>query len=77
MEDLNIEKVSNGYIMKFWNEIEGEPTMQSVVFEEQETQHGEVECFKNLLYSITEYFGMVGSKHDERRIKITTGGEDD
>ena len=46
-------------------------------FEEGETQWGSVECFQRLLYSITEYFGMIGSKHDARRIRITTGGEDE
>lgn len=77
MDELSIERVSNGFIMKYWEDVEDEPTLQQVVFEEQETQHGEVENFKHLLYSITEYFGLTGSKHDERRIKITTGGEDE
>jgi hypothetical protein len=46
-------------------------------FEEGETQWGSVECFQRLLYAIVDHFGMTGSKHDARRIRITTGGEDE
>ena len=53
---------------------EGQP---EAAFECMETEHGEIECFVRLLYYITEYFGMLGSKHDAKRIRITTGGEDD
>jgi hypothetical protein len=77
-EELNIEQVSNGYICRWWednNEYE-ELVKQQMVFEEDGTEHGNIECFRSLLYFITEHFGMLGSKHDARRIRITTGGEE-
>jgi hypothetical protein len=76
--ELDIERASNGYVCHWWDEnINDELVKQQVVFEEANTEHGGIECFQSLLYFITEHFGMYGSKHDARRIRITTGGEDD
>jgi hypothetical protein len=71
--DLGIQKVENGFLTLF--EEDGVYTQN--VFEESDDEHGEIECFKRLLYSIVDHFGMTGSKHDARRIRITTGGEDE
>lgn len=77
--ELNIERTKNGYLIKdisvdYEN---GIGNFRRVSFEEMDTEHGEIECFQRLLIYVTEYFGMIGSKHDERRIRITTGGEDE
>ena len=68
MIDMQIHKVDNGYICEWWED----DTQYQVVFEEADTEHGIVECFQALLYFITEHFGMIGSKHDAKRIRITT-----
>jgi hypothetical protein len=69
---LEIEKVENGYFTKWWEMDEPEQIKHQMVFEETDTEDGEVECFARLLWYITEHFGMVGSKHDKYRIRITT-----
>ena len=71
--NLAIMKVDNGYTVGWWED----DTLHEMVFEESVTEHGEIECFQRLLYYITEHYGMVGTKHEARRIRITTGGEDD
>lgn len=77
MNRLEIIRADNGYIAEYWDESETEQIKMQVVFEEPEMEkYGEIECFQRLLYYITEYFAMTGSKHDARRIRITTGGEE-
>lgn len=73
---LEIDRTDNGYIASWWED--GDDCIQhQMVFEETEKEHGEIECFQHLLWFMTEYFGMIGSKHDARRISITTGGENE
>jgi hypothetical protein len=72
--ELIIKRVENGYISSFEDEQWGEIHL---VFEDAETEHGEIECFQRLLYHITTYFDMIGSDYDTRRIRITIGGEDE
>jgi hypothetical protein len=74
--EIGVTKVSNGYLVTFWEEEEPEPVKIQCAFEEGDSEYGTIECFQRLLYYITEHFGMLGSKHDKRRIRITTGGED-
>jgi len=74
--NLEIITTDNGYLAEWWENEEPEPIKHMMVFEETDTEDGEVECFARLLWYITEHFGMYGSKHDRRRIRITTGGED-
>lgn len=69
---IEILRTTNGYAA-IWRE-DGEYLERS--FEEDESQWGEVECFSRLLWWLTEHFGMLGTKHDARRIRITTGDED-
>jgi hypothetical protein len=75
---IEIERVDNGYTCQWWeNNEEGEELVKhQQVFEEINKEHGEIECFQQLLWFITEHFGMVGSKHDTRRISIAIGDED-
>jgi hypothetical protein len=72
--ELIIKRVENGYISSFEDEQLGEVFD---VFEECETEWGDIECFQRLLWHVAEYYGMIGSKHDTRRIRITIGGEDE
>lgn len=76
--DLRITKGDNGYRCNWLEETDdfGAVRVYEIVQEEMESEHGEIECFQRLLWFITEHFAMTGSKHDERRINITTGGEE-
>jgi hypothetical protein len=76
--DLEVSKVENGYVVSFW-EFEDKTSKETqYAFEvDDEDEHGEIECFKRLLLYITNHFSMTGTKHDKRRIRITTGGEDE
>uniref|UniRef100_A0A6M3LKF2 Uncharacterized protein n=1 Tax=viral metagenome TaxID=1070528 RepID=A0A6M3LKF2_9ZZZZ len=76
--DLRIVRGENGYRCNWLEDLDDDHAqIFETVFEEEEGEHGEVEAFQRLLYFITEHFGMIGSKHDARRIRITTGGEDE
>lgn len=77
--DLRITKADNGYRCNWLQETDdlGDVRIYENVTEEAESEHREVEAFARLLWFITDFFGMVGSKHDERRINITTGGENE
>ncbi len=76
--DLRITKGDNGYRCNWLEDYDDMPGSMvfETVFEEEESEHGELEAFERLLWFITEHFGMTGSKHDARRISITTWGED-
>lgn len=71
--ELTITKVDNGYAACFWEEgatPEAEPVKTVNVFEALDSEHGDIECFQRLLWYVTEHFGMYGSKHDAKRIRI-------
>jgi hypothetical protein len=70
--NLEIERTDNGFLAKWWADEEPEPVKHIMVFEEHITETSELECFARLLWYIVEHFGMVGSKHDLSRIRITT-----
>ena len=67
---VTIEKCGNGYVVTQNNKILS-------VFEDSETEWGHLESFNRLLYFITEHFGLLGSKHDEKRIRIIIEGNED
>jgi hypothetical protein len=73
--NLEVERTDNGFLAKWWEDEAPEPVKHIMVFEETDTEDGEVECFARLLWYVTEHFGMVGSKHDKYRIRITTENE--
>jgi len=75
-QGLEIDRVDNGYLASWWV-YNGEAIKHQMCFMEENKEHGEIECFQRLLYFITEHFGMIGSKHDARRIRIITGEEDE
>lgn len=66
MLKLCIDKVDNGYVLTPDPVLELDPQ----VFEIDEDN--EAESFTKVLWAITEYFGMMGSRHDNKRIFITT-----
>ena len=75
---IEAEKVSNGFVASFWEEPdEGRYVKQSMVFEEPETESGELEAMKNLLWFIKDHFGLNWSKHNKQNLNIEIQGNDD
>lgn len=70
---LRISRADNGYVCT-WDDttVEGDRIERIMLFAEHDGEWGSVECFRELLYFITEHFAMAGTKHDARRITITT-----
>jgi len=62
---LLIKKVKNGYILrgKFNNDI-----TEEFLIEEGED---ELKAMQDVLYNISEYFGIISSKHKPRNLRIT------
>jgi hypothetical protein len=70
-QELDIEKVSNGYIVTEWDENEeGEQIDRQTVIEEPDTETGELEAMQNLLWFVCETFGVYYSKHNKRNLVI-------
>ena len=69
--DLGIERVDNGFIVRWWEEEEaGEFTEHLQVFEAEVGEWGDHEALIHCLRFVTEYFGLQGCKHDEKRIQF-------
>lgn len=67
---LTIEKVVNGYIVTHPDELEdGVEVEYRDVIEDRDTDDGELEAGLDLLYFVMEYFGLIGSKHDKKRLR--------
>jgi hypothetical protein len=74
--DIHIIRSDNGYRCNWIEEVdEDHERIMEMVFEEEGSEHGEIEAFQRLLWFITEHFGMVGSKHDEKRIRVEIDNE--
>jgi hypothetical protein len=66
MLKLCIDKVENGYVLTPDPTTDQDPQVIEIDDEE------EIKGFINLLWAIVEYFDMGGSRHDKKRISITT-----
>jgi hypothetical protein len=75
--DINIKRVRNGFIVGGTNDI-GFP-FEEVIAErvDEPPDKAEAKIARDLCYYIVEYFGMGGSKHNQYRINITVGGDDE
>jgi hypothetical protein len=70
-QELDIERVSNGYVITEWDENdEGEQIDRQTVIEEPDTETGELEAMQNLLWFIMEVFGVYYSKHNKRNLVV-------
>lgn len=68
---LNINKAGNGYICEWWfDDDEGCQDKKQWVIEEQDTEYGELEAMRDLLYLVMQHFGINYSKHNKRNICI-------
>ena len=68
--ELQVERVDNGFLVRWWEEMEPEEFVEhKVVFEAGEKDVWDDHlALVNCLRFITEHFGLQGSKHDEMRI---------
>jgi hypothetical protein len=61
---VTIDKISNGYIIKYWDEVNEMEILQ--VVEEQDTGEetlDELKALRELFYKLSEAFNVWGSKH--------------
>ena len=65
---LIIERVNNGYIIKYPKE-EEDVLQSKIVIEDNDKD--ELESHEDLLWEVMKYFNFGGSKHDKERIRIT------
>lgn len=78
---VNIDKVSNGYIMEVENEVENGTLVTRLVFEESEAysdmvaRRSELDTFCKLIWELANYFAIYNSKHE--RYNLIIGVEDD
>ena len=63
---LMIHAACNGWLV---TDPDGE--VSSLVSEHDDTTEGRVDAFVRLLWHLTEHYGMVGTKHDAVRVRIT------
>ena len=77
--EVTVRKVNNGFICKYEEETEdGEGFYTSeVLFELKDTEDGELENMKELLYWIKEHFGIYWSKHNKTNLDIELNKEKD
>ena len=73
---LIITKADNGFIIESQAEVDGGIIDRSQVFDDNQ---GELECAKNMLESVKEYFDINYSKHNKKNliIEIQERGVDD
>jgi len=67
--EIKIKKVSNGYQVLIPAEDEDHIPTETVI-EIPDTEFGELEAMQTLLYEVIEYFGVIGSKHDKKRLRV-------
>jgi len=79
--EMSIEKVDNGYLLKFSDvqyaaDVET-PTVRREVVAEDDSEWGHLEAGLMLIYRMMDFFDLTGSKHDERRIQVSISGPGD
>ena len=64
---LTIEQVINGYILSYYDE---ETKKKMTIAVEEDENESDERTTQKLLWEISEYFGLCGSKHDTERCHI-------
>jgi len=65
---LEIKRVSNGYILS--GRFGDSDVKTDLLIEELEEEDSELKAMKNLLWEITNYFGIYYSKHNKKNLII-------
>jgi hypothetical protein len=78
---MTIERVDNGYLLEFPDPYEDDEadvlrTSREVIAED-DSKWGHLEAGQLLIYRMMEFFDLVGSKHDERRLRVSISGPGD
>ncbi len=72
--DIRITKCENGYRVNWLEEIgergDTELLVREIVFEEPDTETGELESTEDLLWFVSEHFGVTFSKHNKHNLLI-------
>ena len=69
---LEIEKISNGFLLSWEEEIEDRVFRnEKETIEETDNPNGEKEAMTKLLYRISDYFGVSYDKWKENNLKIS------
>lgn len=68
---IDIERVSNGFILRSPGETDDEAEYVRVVHESDQTD-AKVDAAVEMLYEVADYFGLLGSKYDRKRLSIGT-----
>jgi hypothetical protein len=69
--DARIERVDNGYIVYLCPSSSPDNDGPDVyVFEEEDSEHGELEALASAFRNIQDHFGKGGSKHDAKRLWV-------
>ena len=79
--EYEIRTAQNGWIISYWEDIEGEPTKHYRVFEvsdEIDTMHEDPQALVDLLYYVKEEIcGQMGSKHKKSNVWIKLENTDE
>jgi hypothetical protein len=68
--DLRVTNCVNGYRATWLEECEDETRVMEMVFEAADTEIGELEAMKNLLWFVKEHFGIYLNKHNQQNLVI-------
>ena len=64
---LRIERIGNGFIVKFRDE---NGNKEKMAFEEMEDAPDELDATRSMLHFVLDYFGIYQSKHNARNLVI-------
>ncbi len=68
---IEIKKAENGYVAKWWEEMEDDDKWEEHTRIFEEIDSDELDAAKAMLIFVKEYFGIYGSKHDKRRLVVS------
>ena len=66
---IKISKVSNGYTLQPLGEDYKDDGI-TVYQQNDSNEFGELGAMFEVLYEVIQYFGVYGSKHDEKRLRV-------
>jgi hypothetical protein len=69
--ELRIREVENGYVLEYEEEdMEGNFKLIEKIYQVREEDPDKLMAFQDMLWEIISYFGLTGSKHDPRRLRV-------
>ena len=73
--ELRIREVENGYVVEWEEDDEdgkeiGATITKQMAYQVREEDTDALQAFQDMLWEIISYFGLIGSKHDSRRLRV-------